>query len=101
MKMLIAQLQNQDPTNPMDNAQMTSQLAQLSTVDGINQLNNTMTSLINNTQSSMAYQAANLIGHNVHLAMAKHFLAFNCQVLPITSTLILKTVQIKLSGCLR
>jgi flagellar basal-body rod modification protein FlgD len=65
MKMLIAQLQNQDPTNPMDNAQMTSQLAQLSTVDGINQLNNTMTSLINNTQSSMAYQAANLIGHNV------------------------------------
>jgi flagellar basal-body rod modification protein FlgD len=65
MKMLIAQLQNQDPTNPMDNAQMTSQLAQLSTVDGINQLNSTMSTLINNTQSSMAYQAANLIGHQV------------------------------------
>lgn len=65
MKMLIAQLQNQDPTSPMDNAQMTSQLAQLSTVDGINQLNSTMSSLISNTQSSMAYQAANLIGHNV------------------------------------
>jgi flagellar basal-body rod modification protein FlgD len=65
MTMLVAQLQNQDPTNPIDNAQMTSQLAQLSTVDGINQLNTTMSSFINNTQSSMAYQAANLIGRNV------------------------------------
>jgi flagellar basal-body rod modification protein FlgD len=68
MKMLIAQLQNQDPTNPMDNAQMTSQLAQLSTVDGINQLNSTLSTLINNTQSSMVYQAANLIGREVVIA---------------------------------
>ncbi|MEJ1959625.1 MAG: flagellar hook capping FlgD N-terminal domain-containing protein [Nitrosomonadales bacterium] len=36
LTMLTAQLQNQDPTNPMDNAQITSQLAQLSTVSGDN-----------------------------------------------------------------
>jgi len=65
MTMLIAQMKYQDPTKPMDSAQMTSQLAQLSTVDGINQLNTTMSSLISNTQSSSAYQAANLIGRSV------------------------------------
>lgn len=65
MTMLVAQMKNQDPTNPMDSAQMTSQLAQLSTVDGINQLNTTMSSLIATSQSSSAFQAANLIGRNV------------------------------------
>jgi flagellar basal-body rod modification protein FlgD len=35
LKLLTTQLKNQDPLNPMDNAQMTSQLAQISTVDGI------------------------------------------------------------------
>ena len=45
MKLLITQLQNQDPLNPMDNAAMTSQLAQLSTVTGINKVNATLESL--------------------------------------------------------
>lgn len=35
LKLLTTQLRNQDPLNPMDNAQMTSQLAQMSTVSGI------------------------------------------------------------------
>ena len=39
MTLLVTQLKNQDPLNPMDNAQMTSQLAQLQTVTGINKLN--------------------------------------------------------------
>ena len=38
MTMLIAQMKYQDPTKPVDSAQMTSQLAQISTVDGINRL---------------------------------------------------------------
>jgi hypothetical protein len=38
----VAQLNNQDPMNPMDNAQMTSQMAQINTVTGIQQLNQTM-----------------------------------------------------------
>ncbi len=45
LKLLVTQLQNQDPLNPMDNSEMTSQLAQLSTVTGINQLNATLTTL--------------------------------------------------------
>ena len=36
MTLLVTQLKNQDPMNPLDNAQLTSQLAQLSTVTGVN-----------------------------------------------------------------
>ncbi len=62
LTMLTAQLQNQDPTNPMDNAQITSQLAQLSTVSGINQLNTTLTALSN---SMSLGSATSLIGAGV------------------------------------
>lgn len=68
MTLLVAQLQNQDPLNPMDNAQMTSQLAQLQTVTGINNLNTTLSSLSTSFQSSQAMQATSLIGHGVLLS---------------------------------
>ena len=45
MKLLVAQLNNQDPMNPMDNAQMTSQIAQINTVSGIQQVNDTLTNM--------------------------------------------------------
>ncbi|WP_428572002.1 flagellar hook capping FlgD N-terminal domain-containing protein [Ramlibacter sp.] len=45
MKLLVAQMKNQDPLNPMDNAQMTSQIAQINTVAGIEKLNATVESL--------------------------------------------------------
>jgi flagellar basal-body rod modification protein FlgD len=65
MTLLVTQLQNQDPLNPMDNSQMTSQLAQLQTVSGINTLNTTLSSLSASYQSSEAMQATSLIGHGV------------------------------------
>lgn len=65
LKLLTEQLKNQDPLNPMDNAQMTSQLAQISTVDGISKLNTTLTALLQDSQSSEAMQAAALVGKGV------------------------------------
>lgn len=65
MKLLITQMKNQDPLNPLDNAQVTSQLAQLSTVSGIDKLNATMGTLQASYQSSQALQATTLIGHGV------------------------------------
>jgi flagellar basal-body rod modification protein FlgD len=65
MKLLITQMKNQDPLNPLDNAQVTSQLAQLSTVTGIDKLNATMGTLKDSYQSSQALQATSLIGHGV------------------------------------
>jgi flagellar basal-body rod modification protein FlgD len=65
LNLLSVQLQNQDPLNPMDNSQLTSQLAQLSTVTGINQLNATVTSLATSMTASQTVAAANMIGHGV------------------------------------
>ena len=65
MKLLVAQMKNQDPLNPLDNAQVTSQLAQLSTVTGIDKMNATLESLIGSYQSSQSLQAASLIGRGV------------------------------------
>lgn len=65
MTLLVTQMKNQDPLNPMDNAQVTSQMAQLSTVSGINKLNDTVAGLISNMNIGQTYQAANMIGHSV------------------------------------
>jgi flagellar basal-body rod modification protein FlgD len=65
MTLLVTQLKNQDPLNPLDNAQVTSQLAQLQTVTGVNKLNTTLESLKSSYQSSESMQATNLIGHGV------------------------------------
>jgi flagellar basal-body rod modification protein FlgD len=68
LKLLTTQLKNQDPLNPMDNAQMTSQLAQISTVDGIEKLNATLQKLVSNSVDAEATQAAGLVGHKVMVA---------------------------------
>jgi flagellar basal-body rod modification protein FlgD len=65
MTLLVTQMKNQDPLNPMDNAAVTSQLAQLSTVSGIDKLNASVTAMSANFQSAQNLQAANMIGHGV------------------------------------
>ncbi len=45
LTLLVAQLKNQDPTNPMQNNELTTQLAQISTVSGIEKLNTTLGSV--------------------------------------------------------
>ena len=68
LTLLTTQLKNQDPLNPMDNAQMTSQLAQISTVDGIERLNATLTSMMSSTADSQVLQMAALVGHGALVA---------------------------------
>lgn len=65
LKMLVTQMNNQDPLNPMDNAQLTSQLAQISTVSGLQTMNETMTQLLTQTAASRAMDSAALIGKTV------------------------------------
>ncbi|HEX7387883.1 MAG TPA: flagellar hook capping FlgD N-terminal domain-containing protein [Castellaniella sp.] len=71
LTLLVTQLQNQDPLNPMDNAQVTSQIAQLSTVNGIQQLNNTLLALSGQMDMSQSLQAASLIGKDILYPGAK------------------------------
>lgn len=67
LKLLVTQMQNQDPLNPMDNAQVTSQMAQINTVSGIQQLNATMTAMNGQFTQMQALQGASLVGHKVLL----------------------------------
>lgn len=67
LKLLVAQLNSQDPLNPMDNAQMTSQMAQINTVSGIQQLNETMKSMATQFNASRLLQGTAMIGHDVLL----------------------------------
>lgn len=68
MAVLLAQLKNQDPLNPMDNAQMTSQLAQISTVEGITKMNASLSGISEVFSSGQMLQAAGLVGHQVMAA---------------------------------
>ncbi len=65
LKMLVTQLQNQDPLNPMDNAQITSQMAQINTVNGIETLNTTVSGLNGQFVQMQALQGAALVGHDI------------------------------------
>ena len=65
LKLLVAQMQNQDPLNPMDNAQVTSQMAQINTVSGIAKLNETVQRLNSQFVQMQALQGAALVGRNV------------------------------------
>lgn len=68
LTMLITQLKNQDPLNPLDNAQLTSQLAQISTVQGIEKLNSTLAALAGSFDAGQSLQAATLVGRQVMVA---------------------------------
>jgi flagellar basal-body rod modification protein FlgD len=65
LKLLVTQLNNQDPLNPMQNAELTSQLAQMSTVSGIEKLNTALAGLVSQSGASQVLQAASLIGYSV------------------------------------
>ena len=67
LKLLVTQMKNQDPLNPMDNAEITSQMAQLSTVTGIEKLNETLKAFT----KAQAFQSVDMIGHYV-LAPGEH-----------------------------
>ena len=65
LKLLVAQLNNQDPMNPLDNAQMTSQIAQINTVTGIQQLNDTVKGLVSQFSAQQMLQGSAMVGREV------------------------------------
>ena len=67
LTMLVTQLQNQDPLNPMDNAQITSQMAQINTVTGLEKVNTSIQSLSSQFLQLQALQGAALVGRDVSL----------------------------------
>jgi len=77
LTLMITQFRNQDPFKPMDNGQFLGQLAQFSTVSGIESLNEGFTGLSSSLQNEQALQAANLVGTRVLASNDVGFLAEN------------------------
>lgn len=65
LKLLVSQLRNQDPLNPLENSEVTSQIAQISTVNGIERLNGTVKDMGANMLAAQSLQASGMIGRGV------------------------------------
>jgi flagellar basal-body rod modification protein FlgD len=63
--LLTKELSNQDPTKPVDNNEMISQMTAFSTTDGVQELNEQFTSFASSMTSSQALQASSLVGRSV------------------------------------
>ncbi|AOZ52742.1 hypothetical protein BKX93_05110 [Chromobacterium vaccinii] len=68
LTLLTAQLNAQDPLNPMDNSQLTSQMAQISQVAGLQTLNQTMQQMVSAQSATQSLMASSMIGKNVMVA---------------------------------
>ena len=62
LKLLVTQLNNQNPLDPQDNSAFVAQLAQFSTLEGITTLNSSVNAITGNYKSSQALQASSLVG---------------------------------------
>ncbi len=71
MTLLVAQMRNQDPLNPMDNNEMTSQIAMLNMVSGIDNLNKTLNNMSTSQRLGDSLKATDLIGHSVLVPTSK------------------------------
>lgn len=67
LRILITQLQNQDPTNPMDDREFIAQMAQFSSLEQMTNLNNTMERFIQQQTNSKMFEYSHLIGKEVRV----------------------------------
>ncbi|MFB4393812.1 MULTISPECIES: flagellar hook assembly protein FlgD [unclassified Pseudomonas] len=84
LNLLVTQMQHQNPLDPQDNGEFVSQLAQFSSLEGITNLNNSVTGISDALGSSQALQASSLVGRSVIVqndkAMVDTTKSFNGQV---------------------
>ncbi len=76
LRLMVAQVQNQDPLDPKTNGDFMAQMAQFSTSDGVQGMQKSLEALSNSLQSSQALQASALVGRKVlvdtnHLSLSK------------------------------
>ncbi len=96
MTLLITQLKNQDPLKPLENAELTSQLAQINTVSGIEELNKTMSGITSQIDMGQQLQASQLIGRGV-LVPGNRVLVGNGESTPFGVELAQGSQQVSLS----
>lgn len=95
LKLLVTQMQNQDPLNPMENAQVTSQIAQINTVTGIDKLNTSVTSMSDRLANAQSIQASSMIGR--HVLAAGNKVEFDGTSAPLTFDLPVRAASVNVS----
>lgn len=68
LQLMITQLENQDPLSPQENGEFIAQLAQFSSVESLDRLNNNFDSFTQNFVANQALQASSLVGRSVSVA---------------------------------
>lgn len=75
LELMITQMKNQDPLSPQSNTEFVAQLAQFSSVQGLEKLNTNFNSFSSSFQSNQALQASSLVGRSVSVESATSILA--------------------------
>ncbi len=74
LNLLVTQLENQNPLEPQDNGEFIAQLAQFSSLEGIDNLNDTMNGFVDSFQSNQALEASMLVGRQVQISASSAFM---------------------------
>ena len=65
LKLLLTQMQNQDPANPMDDKEYMAQIAQFSSLEQLTKVNTSLESMLNNSSQEQMVSAVSFIGKEV------------------------------------
>lgn len=65
LEIFLSQIRNQDPINPLTNTELTSQLTEINTANGIEQINNNLISLKKQLNNNALFNMSSLIGHGI------------------------------------
>jgi flagellar basal-body rod modification protein FlgD len=99
MKMLVAQMQNQNPLNPMDNAQFASQLAQMSQLQGIENMRSSIDSFVKQVSSGRLLDQSALIGREVLAAASSvNWDGENPVNFAVNADMILSNAKLRITG---
>lgn len=74
LELLVTQMTNQNPLEPQANSEFVAQLAQFSSVEGLDNLNDTVSDMAASFQSSQALQATSLVGRTVNVQTSQAIL---------------------------
>lgn len=97
LRLMTTQLQYQDPLNPMENSAFLGQLAQFSTVQGIQELNTQVESFSSALSSDQILRGATLVGHTVLVPSAKLALAESGETSGVVAAPSAGTVQFQIT----
>lgn len=96
LRLLVAQLEHQDPVKPMENAEFTAQLAQFSALEQMEAMNANFEALLSNQEANSRMQAVDFIGKTVQ-AKGDTIQVHQGEALPLRYTLDAPSAQVSIS----